>query len=108
MKTFTNITRIAALAAMAAIGISLYACEKKEKAGKPTEEADAQAAAEPAEEAKTPVIDMVFVQGGTFTMGCTPEQGEDCEGKPAQSATLSDFHIGKYEVTNKLWNQIMG
>jgi hypothetical protein len=41
MKTFTNITRIAAMSAIAAIGISLYACEKKEeKAAKPTEAAE--------------------------------------------------------------------
>ena len=26
-----------------------------------------------------PKIEMVFVQGGTFTMGCTDEQGSDCE-----------------------------
>jgi uncharacterized protein (TIGR02145 family) len=36
MKTFTQISKFAAMAAMAAIGISLYACEEKEKASKPT------------------------------------------------------------------------
>jgi hypothetical protein len=49
MKNFTNITRIAALAAMAAIGFSLGACEKKEKAGKPTEEAVQQETQKPEE-----------------------------------------------------------
>ncbi|MBN3036792.1 MAG: SUMF1/EgtB/PvdO family nonheme iron enzyme [Bacteroidales bacterium] len=46
-------------------------------------------------------IEMVFVQGGTFTMGCTGEQGSDCEDdeKPAHQVTLSDYYIGKYEVT---------
>ncbi|MBK7338811.1 MAG: SUMF1/EgtB/PvdO family nonheme iron enzyme [Saprospirales bacterium] len=43
-----------------------------------------------------------FVKGGTFTMGCTPEQGADCEGdeKPAHSVKVRDFFIGRQEVTN--------
>ena len=55
-------------------------------------------------------IEMVYVQGGTFVMGCTPEQGNDCDGreKPAHEVTLSDFYIGKYEVTQKQWREIMG
>jgi len=55
-------------------------------------------------------IEMVFVKGGTFTMGCTAEQGSDCESdeKPAHTVTLSDFYIGKYEVTQKQWVAIMG
>ncbi|MCF8366469.1 MAG: formylglycine-generating enzyme family protein [Bacteroidales bacterium] len=45
-------------------------------------------------------IEMMFVKGGTFTMGCTSEQS-DCDGneKPTHQVTLSDFYIGKYEVT---------
>jgi formylglycine-generating enzyme required for sulfatase activity len=44
---------------------------------------------------------MVFVAGGTFTMGCTSEQGSDCRDveKPSHSVSLSSFSIGKYEVT---------
>jgi formylglycine-generating enzyme required for sulfatase activity len=55
-------------------------------------------------------IEMVFVQGGTFTMGCTAEQGSDCYDweKPAHKVTLSDFYIGKYEVTQAQWEAIMG
>jgi formylglycine-generating enzyme required for sulfatase activity len=55
-------------------------------------------------------LTMVFVEGGTFTMGCTPEQGDDClyNEKPAHSVTVSDFHIGKYPVTQRLWRQVMG
>ena len=78
--------------------------------------------------------DMVFVQGGTFTMGCTPEQEKDClwgqveslprlplifhwlagrilpfpNEKPAHKVTLSDFYIGKYEVTQTQWLAVMG
>jgi len=53
--------------------------------------------------------DLVLVHGGTFTMGCTSEQ-QDCsdDEKPTHQVTLSDFYIGKYEVTQKLWQQVMG
>ena len=55
-------------------------------------------------------IEMVFVQGGTFTMGCTSEQGSDCNNdeKPAHKVTVSDFYIGKYEVTQAQWQVVMG
>jgi len=55
-------------------------------------------------------IEMVFVRGGTFNMGAIAEQGGDCrdDEKPAHSVTLSDFYIGKYVVTQKQWNKIMG
>ncbi len=48
-------------------------------------------------------IDMVAVKGGTYTMGCTSEQGSDCwdDEKPAHRVTVSDFYMGKYEVTNR-------
>ncbi|KAB2908927.1 MAG: SUMF1/EgtB/PvdO family nonheme iron enzyme [Ignavibacteriales bacterium] len=50
--------------------------------------------------------EMIFVQGGSFIMGCTSEQGKDCdyEEKPAHQVTVSDFYIGKYEVTQELWH----
>ncbi len=53
---------------------------------------------------------MIFVQGGTFTMGCTDEQGSDCPvyEKPSHSVTLNNFYISKYEVTQKQWKAIMG
>lgn len=45
--------------------------------------------------------EFAFVEGGTFTMGCTEEQGNDCynDEKPAHEETVKDFYIGKYEVT---------
>ena len=53
---------------------------------------------------------MVYVSGGTFTMGATSEQGSDAwdNEKPAHSVTLSGYYIGKYEVTQKLWKAVMG
>jgi formylglycine-generating enzyme required for sulfatase activity len=55
-------------------------------------------------------IQMVLVRGGTFTMGCTSKQGSDCYGdeKPAHRVTVSDFYIGKYEVTQAQWKAVMG
>jgi formylglycine-generating enzyme required for sulfatase activity len=57
-----------------------------------------------------PDIEMVFVKGGTFTMGCTAEQGDDCfdNEEPAHKVTLSDFYIGKYEVTQAQWKAVTG
>lgn len=53
---------------------------------------------------------MVYVQGGTFSMGATSEQGEDAgdEEKPAHKVTLSDYYIGQFEVTQGLWQAVMG
>ncbi|MEO6038768.1 MAG: SUMF1/EgtB/PvdO family nonheme iron enzyme, partial [Saprospiraceae bacterium] len=52
---------------------------------------------------------LVLVRGGTFMMGCTSEQ-QDCSDseKPAHIVTLNDFYIGRYEVNQKLWKQVMG
>ena len=53
---------------------------------------------------------MVYVSGGTFTMGATCEQGcENVSGeKPTHSVTLSSFYLCKYEVTQALWIAVMG
>jgi formylglycine-generating enzyme required for sulfatase activity len=53
---------------------------------------------------------MVNVEGGTFTMGCTAEQGNNCDKdeKPAHSVTVSSFSISRYEITQAQWKTIMG
>lgn len=55
-------------------------------------------------------FDMVYVKGGTFSMGATAEQGSDVydDEKPVHQVTLSDYYIGKYEVTQGLWKAVMG
>ena len=60
--------------------------------------------------AENSFMEMVYVKGGTFTMGCTGEQGGDCDDneKPAHSVTVSSYYIGKYEVTQAQWREIMG
>jgi formylglycine-generating enzyme required for sulfatase activity len=52
---------------------------------------------------------LVYVEGGTFTMGCSSEQS-DCETdeKPTHQVTLSSYYIGKYEVTQAQWEAVMG
>jgi len=53
---------------------------------------------------------MVNVEGGTFTMGATAEQGNDAydREKPAHQVTLSSYSIGQTEVTQALWYAVMG
>ena len=50
-------------------------------------------------------FNMVYVAGGTFQMGSN--DGDDDE-KPVHSVTLSDYYIGQTEVTQELWQAVMG
>ena len=52
---------------------------------------------------------MIRVEGGTFTMGATSEQtGADSDEKPTHQVTLSPYYIGQTEVTQALWEAVMG
>lgn len=57
-------------------------------------------------------IDLVFVEGGTFQMGATPDlvalAQYDPDELPVHEVTLDSYYIGKYEVTQELWIEIMG
>ena len=55
-------------------------------------------------------IDMVRVEAGTFTMGATAEMKDPYDNeKPTHQVTLTnDYYIGKYEVTQALWQAVMG
>ena len=55
-------------------------------------------------------FEMVYVEGGTFRMGATEEQGRDAwdNEKPVHRVTLSSYLIGKHEVTQALWEEVMG
>jgi formylglycine-generating enzyme required for sulfatase activity len=50
-------------------------------------------------------LDMMVVKGGTFAMGSAAGSNDE---SPVHNVTLSAFQLGKYEVTQKLWQQIMG
>ena len=55
-------------------------------------------------------IDMVRVEAGTFTMGATVEMMYTLDDeKPTHRVTLTnDYYMGKYEVTQALWQAVMG
>ena len=53
------------------------------------------------------LVEMVYVQGGTFQMGDKWGDGSDVE-KPVHEVTVSDFYISKYEITQKQYEEIMG
>jgi len=65
-----------------------------------------------------PEIEMILVQGGTFWMGCTAEQGKDCEKEdvpsevqneiPVHEVTVSSFYIAKFVITQAQWRAVMG
>ena len=48
---------------------------------------------------------MILVEGGTFQMGKSAD-GNDVS--PVHNVTLSDYYIGETEVTQELWQAVMG
>lgn len=48
---------------------------------------------------------MVYVDGGTFEMGSS---SGDSDERPVHSVTLSSYYIGETEVTQELWQAVMG
>ncbi|MDO5482423.1 MAG: TIR domain-containing protein, partial [Bacteroidaceae bacterium] len=56
------------------------------------------------------ISNMIEVEGGSFQMGGTKEQGEDAfsDEMPVHKVTLSTFAIGRYPVTQDEWEAIMG
>jgi formylglycine-generating enzyme required for sulfatase activity len=48
---------------------------------------------------------MVLVEGGEFVMGSNDSLANE---KPAHKVSLHTFYIGKYEVTQELWQSVMG
>lgn len=53
---------------------------------------------------------MIFVEGGTFTMGATAEQGSEADDDeyPAHEVELSSYYIAECEVTQAQWQAVMG
>jgi formylglycine-generating enzyme required for sulfatase activity len=52
--------------------------------------------------------EMVFVEGGTFTMGDTDDKRVPKDERLVHQVTLSSFYIGKYVVTQEQWIAVMG
>lgn len=54
-------------------------------------------------------FNMVYVKGGDFKMGALDnDKDASSEEKPLHDVKLSDFAIGEKEVTQALWNAVMG
>lgn len=55
-------------------------------------------------------VELVKVEAGSFNMGATPEmENPDEDEKPIHRVTLTNnYYIGKYEVTQALWQAVMG
>ena len=65
-------------------------------------------------------LEMVYVEGGTFEMGTTPEQWEafehwhdwfatkDWSSYIVRKVKLDSYYIGKYEITKEQWYACMG
>ncbi|MDP8211200.1 MAG: SUMF1/EgtB/PvdO family nonheme iron enzyme [Candidatus Stygibacter australis] len=51
------------------------------------------------------LVGMVFVEGGTFQMGSNDGESDE---KPVHRVTVSNFYIGRYEVTQELYESVMG
>lgn len=53
---------------------------------------------------------MVYVEGGSFRMGATPEQGSDADSdeSPVHTVRLDSYYIAECEVTQAQWEKIMG
>ena len=106
-----NIRSIMALTMALAIMMIMPACKggsKKAQEAAP-EEASAVAGVETKDFTVNGVtFKMVKVEGGTYTMGATPEQGTEAQmnEKPAHEVTVGDFWIGQTEVTQELWQAV--
>ena len=51
--------------------------------------------------------DMVFIKGDCYQMGDTFGDGKDDE-KPVHEVCVDDFYLGKYELTQREWKEVMG
>ena len=53
---------------------------------------------------------MIYVEGGSFRMGATVEQGSEAESSelPVHTVQLESFYIAECEVTQAQWEAIMG
>ena len=95
-----DLTLVIAVIACAVLLLALYKAAEKEALNLPADYTESQYG-----------IEMVFVRGGTFMMGCTREQEDDnclSDESPVHKVTLSDYYIGRYEITQAQWKAVMG
>ncbi len=51
-------------------------------------------------------VEMVEIPGGTFMMGSGAPEADPDEG-PVREVLVDSFRLGRYEVTQELWNSVM-
>jgi formylglycine-generating enzyme required for sulfatase activity len=66
------------------------------------------AASSPDTISKVAFIDLVSVRGGSFTMGSPKSQADRRDDEVEHTVTVSDFSIGKTEVTQVQYQAVMG
>jgi formylglycine-generating enzyme required for sulfatase activity len=54
------------------------------------------------------VANMVSINGGTFTMGSPAPETDHWYDAVQHRVTVSSFYMGKYEVTQREWREVMG
>jgi formylglycine-generating enzyme required for sulfatase activity len=52
--------------------------------------------------------DFVYIQGRTFTMGSPASEPERDDDEARHIVTMGGFYMGKYEVTQREWQEVMG
>ena len=77
------------LCVMLIIAMVFQACKKEDKLHHPPNGSGNQ---------PSDTIEYISVTGGTYMMGCTVEQGNDCynDEVPSHLVTLNSFEISKY------------
>jgi formylglycine-generating enzyme required for sulfatase activity len=80
---------------------------KAEKAKAEAERVE-KAKAEAARAEAARAAGMVRIPGGTFTMGSPAGEPERDDNEVQHQVTVSAFYMGKYEVTQREWREVMG
>lgn len=52
--------------------------------------------------------DLVLIEGGTFQMGSPESEMQRETDETQHEVTVSDFYIGRYEVTQEQYEEVMG
>ncbi len=87
---------------------AIRAEKKPAPAASPAKPTQPQTAARPKPAPPPGLPDMIPVKGGAFTMGSPKNEKDRSYDETEHQVTLSDFLIGKYPVTQRLWKEIMG
>ena len=93
--------------------VSKCVCNKKQPAPKPTRKPTPRRQTASYSNHVLRVGNVAYnmkrVEGGTFTMGATAEMSDPfSDEKPTHQVTLSSYAIGETEVTQALWQAVMG